>query len=61
MPNAISTVAADYELGFLPLQPEHYDFVVPTDRLDRPAVRAFIDLLAEPETGRWLEEKGFSF
>ena len=32
----------------------------PTNRLDRPAVRAFIDLLAEPETGRWLEEKGFS-
>jgi len=57
---AISTVAADYELGFLPLQPEHYDFMVPTDRLDRPAVRAFIDLLAEPETGRWLEGKGFS-
>jgi putative molybdopterin biosynthesis protein len=57
---AISTVAADYGLGFLPLQPEHYDFIIPTSRLDRPAVRAFIDLLAEPETGRWLEEKGFS-
>jgi putative molybdopterin biosynthesis protein len=57
---AISTVAADYELGFLPLQPEHYDFMVPTNRLDRPAVRAFIDLLTEPETVRWLEEKGFS-
>jgi putative molybdopterin biosynthesis protein len=57
---AISTVAADYDLGFLPLQPEHYDFMVPTNRLDRPAVRAFIDLLAEHETGRWLEEKGFS-
>jgi putative molybdopterin biosynthesis protein len=57
---AISTVAADYELGFLPLQPEHYDFMIPTNRLDRPAVRAFIDLLAEPETVRWLEEKGFS-
>ena len=57
---AISTVAADYDLGFLPLQPEQYDFIIPTNRLDRPAVRTFIDLLAEHETGRWLEEKGFS-
>jgi putative molybdopterin biosynthesis protein len=56
---AISTVAADYQLGFLPLQPEHYDFVMPASRLDRPAVRAFIDLLAEPETARWLEARGF--
>ncbi|WP_158047587.1 molybdopterin biosynthesis protein [Skermanella pratensis] len=57
---AIETVAADYGLGFLPLQPEHYDFVVPAGRLDRPAVQSFIGLLADPETRRWLEEKGFS-
>ena len=57
---AIETVAADYGLGFLPLQPEHYDFVVPAGRLDRPAVQTFIALLADPETRRWLEGKGFS-
>ncbi|UEM03294.1 molybdopterin biosynthesis protein [Skermanella rosea] len=57
---AIETVAADYRLGFLPLQPEHYDFVVPAGRLDRPAVQAFVALLADPETRRWLEAKGFS-
>lgn len=57
---AIETVAADYGLGFLPLQPEHYDFVMPAGRLDRPAVQAFVALLADPEIRRWLEAKGFS-
>jgi putative molybdopterin biosynthesis protein len=56
---AIDTVARQYGLGFIPLQEEHYDFVVPRSRLDRPAVRAFQALLAEPEMRQRLVELGF--
>jgi putative molybdopterin biosynthesis protein len=56
---AIDTVARDAGLGFLPLQEEQYDFVVPRDRLSRPAVKAFRELLDEPETRRALASLGF--
>jgi molybdate-binding protein len=36
---AIDTVARQYGLGFIAAQEERYDFVVPTSRLERPAVR----------------------
>src|SRR5205807_1294048 len=36
---AIAPVAKEAGLGFLPLQDEHYDFVIPRDRHERPAVR----------------------
>src|SRR5262249_28290536 len=42
---AIAPVAADAGLGFLDLQEECYDFVVPRPRLELPAVRAFRELL----------------
>ena len=45
---AISTVSRLYGLEFIPYQPEHYDFVVPRSRLDRPAVRRFRELLDDP-------------
>ena len=45
---AIDTVAAQYGLGFIPLQEEHYDFVVPTARLERAPVQAFRALLDDP-------------
>jgi len=51
---AITPVARDAELGFLPLQEEHYDFAVPPSRWDRPAVRAFRDLLEQDQTRRAL-------
>jgi putative molybdopterin biosynthesis protein len=41
----IETVARQAGLRFRPLRAEHYDFVVPEDRLERPAVRAFRRLL----------------
>jgi putative molybdopterin biosynthesis protein len=47
---AISTVARLYGLDFLPVAPEHYDFLVAESRADRPAVKAFLAALAEPET-----------
>ena len=56
---AISTVARDYGLGFLPLQPEQYDFIVPNARLDRPAVRRLRALLQQPGTRAALRARGF--
>jgi putative molybdopterin biosynthesis protein len=56
---AISTVAADLGLGFLPLQEEQYDFVAPRSRWERPAVCAFRDLLQTAETKAALTVKGF--
>ncbi|MDX1948743.1 MAG: molybdopterin biosynthesis protein [Pirellulaceae bacterium] len=43
----IESVARQASLGFLPLAAEQYDFVIPCARLARPAVRAFIELLAD--------------
>jgi putative molybdopterin biosynthesis protein len=56
---AIDTVAATYGLGFLPLKEEHYDFVAPKSRLNRPAVQAFRGLLADRTVQDKLRELGF--
>src|SRR5207248_8285053 len=56
---AIATVAAAAELGFLPLQGEHFDFVVPRDRLDKPAVQAFRALLESGKVRERLAAMGF--
>ncbi len=57
---AIENVAAMYGLGFLPLREEHYDFVIPDARRDRPAVQAFIELLGKAETREGLSRMGFT-
>jgi putative molybdopterin biosynthesis protein len=57
---AIAPVAADLGLGFLPLQEECYDFVVPCDRLERPAVQAFRDILGLADTHQALEAMGLN-
>jgi len=57
---AIAPVARDYGLEFLPLREEHYDFVVPDARLDRPAVAAFRRILESAEVREALAEAGFS-
>jgi putative molybdopterin biosynthesis protein len=57
---AIESVARANDLGFLPYQDEHYDFVVPIARKERPAVTSFIKLLAEESTRRRLIELGFN-
>jgi putative molybdopterin biosynthesis protein len=56
----IETVAREAGLRFQPLREEHYDFVVPEERLDRPAVAALRRLL-EPgtEVRHALEARGF--
>ena len=44
---AISTVARLYGLGFLPIAPEDYDFLLVESRRDRPAVQAFLAALRD--------------
>ncbi|HSB98584.1 MAG TPA: molybdopterin biosynthesis protein, partial [Burkholderiaceae bacterium] len=56
---AIDTVARQYGLGFIALQEEHYDFIVPKSRLERPAVRAFRELLADAGVREQLTRLGF--
>jgi putative molybdopterin biosynthesis protein len=47
---AIEPVARMYGLGFLPIAPEHYDFLLVEARRDRPAVQAFLAALREDTT-----------
>lgn len=56
---AIDTVASQYGLGFIPLQQEQYDFIVPTSRLARAPVRAFCELLDDRRTREALNALGF--
>lgn len=56
---AIDTVIAQYGLAFIPLQAEHYDFIIPKARLERPAVQAFRALLEDPAIRRHLADLGF--
>jgi putative molybdopterin biosynthesis protein len=48
------------DLGFLPLDDERYDFLVPKARSDRPAVVAFRRLLGEPSVRQQLQGMGFN-
>lgn len=52
---AIEGVAAEYDLGFLPLQEEHYDFVVPHSREQRPVIQRLLTLLRDPGVRSHLE------
>jgi putative molybdopterin biosynthesis protein len=47
---AIAPVANLYGLGFLPIAPEHYDFLLVEARRQRPAVQAFIEVLRDEAT-----------
>ena len=47
---AIEPVAQMYGLGFLPLAPEHYDFLLVESRQERPAVQAFLAALRDRRT-----------
>ncbi len=46
---AIASVARMYGLGFLPIAPERYDFLIADSRRERPAVQAFLAALRDPE------------
>jgi putative molybdopterin biosynthesis protein len=56
---AIETVARQAGLGFLPIDYEQYDFVIPRSRRERPAVQAFRQLLTDPDVQDELERLGF--
>lgn len=56
---AIDTVARLYDLGFLPLKEEYYDFVIPQSRWPLPATQRFAALLKQTESRQRLEEMGF--
>ncbi|MBX9846901.1 MAG: molybdopterin biosynthesis protein [Xanthobacteraceae bacterium] len=47
---AIEPVAKMYGLGFLPLAPEHYDFLLVESRRERPAIKAFLAALRDGGT-----------
>ncbi len=57
---AIEAAARAGGLAFIPFQDEHYDFVVPQDRMQRPAVQAFIALLTEHTVRQHLRSMQFS-
>ncbi|MFO0968601.1 MAG: molybdopterin biosynthesis protein [Gemmataceae bacterium] len=56
---AIETVARQSDLGFVAVQEERYDFVVPEGRVDRAAVASFLDELERPATRAGLLRLGF--
>ena len=56
---AIDTVARMYGLDFLPMMHEHYDFVIPKSRWNRPALTAFRELLADEQIREKLQALGF--
>jgi putative molybdopterin biosynthesis protein len=56
---AINTISEQYGLGFIALQDEHFDFVVPRARLERPAVRMFSELLKDAGVRQQLSALGF--
>jgi len=55
----IAPLAEMYGLGFLPIQPEQYDLVIPATRDQRPAVQALRRLLDDPEIRAHLAGLGF--
>jgi putative molybdopterin biosynthesis protein len=56
---AIEPVVRGLNLGFIPLRDEQFDFIVPRSRLNRPAVVAFRELLADEAVRGELRRLGF--
>jgi putative molybdopterin biosynthesis protein len=54
----LDTIARGAGLGFLRVQPEQYDFIVPRLRADRPGVLAFRNLMQQPSTKELLASLG---
>lgn len=57
---AIHTVACLYELATIPIQYEHYDFLIPTHRMKRPGVQCFLSLLSQLDIRNSIEKMGFT-
>ena len=56
----IEPVARRAGLGFIPVQQEQYDFVVPSARAERRAVLAFCTILGDPATRQALTRLGMT-
>ena len=54
----IEHIARLAKLAFVPLQDEQFDFAIPTVRLQRPAVQAFLRLLLDQEVRQTLRQMG---
>jgi putative molybdopterin biosynthesis protein len=54
----LDTIARNAGLGFLPVQAEQYDFILPRSRADRPGVLAFRKLLRQTSTREALANLG---
>ena len=54
----LDTIARNAGLGFLPVQEEQYDFIVPKSRANRPGVVAFMKLLQQASTKEALVRLG---
>ena len=55
---AIESVLTD-SLGFLPITDEEYDFVIPKNRIERPAVAALLALIKDSAVREQLAALGF--
>jgi putative molybdopterin biosynthesis protein len=53
---AIRTVAEHYGLDFIPLREEKYDFAIPSDRMNKPAVKRFLHTLSSSKFAERLEK-----
>lgn len=58
---AIANVAKLYGLAFLPISPEHYDFLVADRHRSRPAVQAFLKALADPDVRKRIVALGMTY
>ena len=56
----LDTVARGAGLGFIPVQPEQFDFIAPRARVQREAVVAFKRLLEEPDVRLALQRLGMN-
>jgi len=54
----LDTIARNAGLGFLPVQAEQYDFIVPRSRAERPGVLALRKLLQQPSTRKMIASLG---
>ena len=57
---AIEPVSKLYGLEFLPVAPEHYDFLVVESRSERPAVQAFLAALRDEKTRERIRALGMT-
>ena len=54
----VAAAAGATGLGFVPLEDERYDLVIPNHFLDEPGVQVLLDLLRQPGLQRRVESLG---